>query len=54
MARTGWKWLEIDEMTMTMLQNQMGWPYHSLDCVWFLLATVTDMESHFKTDQCCQ
>ena len=47
MARTGWKWLEIEgtagngwklnKMTMMMLENQMGRPYQSFDCVLLLL-----------------
>ena len=40
-AITGWKWLEMEgtagngwkliKMTMMMLENQKGWPYHSFD-----------------------
>ena len=29
-AGNGWKWMK---MTMLMLENQMGWPYYSFDCV---------------------
>ena len=40
MARTGWKWLEIEgtagngwklnKMTMMMLENQMEWTHHNV------------------------
>ena len=43
MARNGWNWLEMEgiagndwkliKMTRIMLENQMGRPYHSFDCV---------------------
>ena len=41
LAGFGWeflKWLEIIitmlmKITMMMVKNQMGWPYHSFDCV---------------------
>ena len=43
MAGNIWKWLKLLEvvltmmmkMTMMMVNNQIGWPYHSFDCVLF-------------------
>ena len=58
MAKTCWKWLEMEgtagndwkliKVTMIMLDNQMGWPYHSFDCVLLSLNTL----EHIKILKC--
>ena len=56
MAGNGWEWLEMAGnywirlekaglaemvMTMMMVKKQMGWPYHSFDCVLLLVNTIS-------------
>ena len=58
MAKTGWNWLEMEgtagngwkliKMTMMMLENQMGWPFHSFHCVLFCDVVTFKQELEIK------
>ena len=45
MSGNGWKCLGTNEITMMMLENQMGWPYHSLDCVFSIVWACAKLSS---------